>query len=254
MNAISRWGLVVSLGLYGCAIHPPVVELTEYCIPEHGYACHWMLALEEAESGGCGQDLRNHWSAEVRHACAEPSGEVPLGIRVGGAARHFTEPPISIDAGEAIVPTVDERLLRRFSFPAVKDGLRNWPKLDHEHGVTVVTATQYGTLVGIDRGEWGGGLVWLPSRGKAQLLFRAPIQHVFEAGESVYVVADDYLHLRLYALTREGTGRSAKWRLEHRFLLPGRHLQVRRVGAKTFLITDSGTVTLHATGAIDVGP
>jgi hypothetical protein len=256
-SRISQWtmalAVVLDLAGTGCLPRSPTVTVEDSCVADGGYACDWMAALERAEAGDCDESLAGHWSAAVRQACREPDGVIDIGIRFWNNDVHFDQssPAQESKLGKVIDPLYQDAHLREFNFgPGY-----TVPALTSSHGVSAIARTRVGVLVGIDHGEWGGGLVWLRDRGDPEVLFRGPVQRIFEWEGRVYMVADDYFFRgELYELQRRGSERSATWDIRLRFRLPGRLVELRSLDDELLLVTDAGTVAVGRAGDLRVLP
>lgn len=233
---------------WGCQPRPPTVAVRGSCVPEFGYACDWDAGLRRAvELQGakqpCEPELAEHWSEEVRRVC---QGETPdERLRFGICDFHFPDSDgMSVFVGaKPVERPLQLEKLRDFRFPGVSS----------EHAVSAVVETRLGVLVGVDAGEWGGGLVWLPRHGEPRLLFRAPVFWIFEHGARVYVISYDWIWRgQIFEIDRIGPDRAAQWTIESRFLLPGRVLELWQRGVDVIVDTDAGVVVIDGDGNFHV--
>lgn len=244
---------VLLLCMAACRELPPTVTIDDECSAQYGMSCDWLAALDAAATHPCSDELERHWSAEVRRVCG--GGDLDRSIAFGHFDVHFPEhgnsvPPSAVGTGGFSELETDPEALRRFRFGAQPDGQI---ELSSDRYVSAVVETRIGVLVGLDAGEWGGALVWVPRVGAPALLLRQAVSHVFEQQGEVYLISHEGAGPgRVLRIDREG--RSSRWRIDVRFVLPGNTSSVWRANERIFIVTDAGVVVVHDLDRIEVLP
>ncbi|GEM_PF-4472218 len=244
------WAAVlVALVTAGCATASYSVKVNDSCIQTYGPNCDWVTATEMA-SRRCTETLSKHWSSEVRRVCS--GGAPDESIRFGNLDVHFDGQ--RADDSRRVSGHFGE--LEMFSGAVVEFSVPGNPSgeitLSHDRDVAAIVKTSLGTLIAVDSGEFGGGLVQVSDRGDPHVLLRRAVSHVFEQDGEVFAVSGGGVGPdRLFLISRSSQPRLARWEVGLRLVLPGQVSSVYRDSGDIVIVTGSGSVRMGTMRSIE---